>query len=107
MTVAVLAGEPVDLLAGPESGHHRSLSQAEDNLAEAEARLKTLERRLAEATAETDSASLRLEADEPVTEAELEELIRWQEAVLRRTLKARVRVESARAELDALMKQQG
>ena len=94
MTVAVLAGEPVDLLAGPDSGHHRSLTEAEDNLAEAEARLKTLERRLAAATAEVDSASLRLEADEPVTEAELEELVRWRETVLRRTLKARVRVET-------------
>ncbi len=107
MTAAVLAGESVDLLAGPESGHHRMLTEAEENLAEAEARLKTLERRLTDATAEVDAASRRMGADEPVTEAEIEGLIGWRETVLRRTLKARVRVESARAELDALKNPRG
>ena len=107
MTAVVLAGESVDLLAGPESGHHRTLTEAEENLAEAEARLKTLERRLADATAELDAASRRTEADEPVTEAEIEGLLGWKETVQRRTLKARVRVESAKAELDALKSQRG
>ena len=56
MTAAVLAGEPVDLLAGPESGRHVTLAEAEEELAEAKVRLKTLEAHLSAATAAVDDA---------------------------------------------------
>jgi amino acid transporter len=103
MTAAVLAGEPVDLLAGPESGRHVTLAEAEGALTEAKARLKTLEGQLSEATAAVDNARLWAVPDEPEDEAEIEELTRQREAVLRRTLKARARVERAQADVDELV----
>ena len=100
MAAAVLAGESFDLLAGPESGHHESLAEAEEALAEAKARLATLEKRLAEASAVVDAAST---TGGPGTADHVEELDRQREIVLRRTIKARVRVEAAQADVDALL----
>jgi hypothetical protein len=99
MTAAVMAGESFDLLAGPESGHHESLAEAEEALQEAQARLATLERKLAEASAALDDARTSGVSDSADHVAELE---RRREIVMRRTIKARVRVESAQAEVDAL-----
>jgi amino acid transporter len=103
MTAAVLAGEPVDLLAGPESGHHVTVAEAEEALAEAKARLKTMEGRLSEATAAVDDARLWAVPDDPEDEAEIEELNHQRETVLRRTMKARARVELAQAEVDRVI----
>ncbi len=103
MTAAVLAGEPVDLLAGPESGHHVTLAEAEEALADAKARLKTLEGRLSEATAAVDDARLWAVPDDPEDEAEIEELSRQRETVFRRTLKAQARVEAAQAEVAGIV----
>jgi hypothetical protein len=99
MTAAVLAGESFDLLAGPESGHHQSLVEAEEALEEAKARLATLEKKLAEASAALDAARIGDAAD---SADRVEELERNRAIVSRRTIKARVRVESAQAEVDAL-----
>lgn len=103
MSAAVLAGEPVDLSAGPESGLHRSQAEAEEMLAEAEARLSTLEQRLSDTTTELDEAKFWGEADDPDAATYLEEIKRRHEIVLRRTIKARVRVEAAQADVDALL----
>jgi hypothetical protein len=103
MTAAVLAGEPVDLLAGPESGHHVTVAEAEEVLAEAKARLKTMEGRLSEATAAVDDARLWAVPDDPEDDAEIEELNHQRETVLRRTMKARARVELAQAEVDRVL----
>jgi phage shock protein A len=100
MTAAVLAGESFDLLAGPESGHHESLAEAEEALAEAKARLATLEKKLAEASAAVDAAGTTGDSE---SADQVEELTRNREIVLRRTIKAQVRVESAQADVDALL----
>jgi hypothetical protein len=100
MTAAILAGESFDLFAGPESGHHQSLVEAEEALQEAKARLATLEKKLAEASAAVDAARSS-DAAEPADR--VEELERSREIVLRRTIKARVRVESVQADVDALL----
>jgi hypothetical protein len=100
MTAAVLAGESFDLLAGPESGHHESLAGAEEALEEAKARLATLEKKLAEASAAVDAAGTTGDSE---SADQVEELTRNREIVLRRTIKARVRVESAQADVDALL----
>jgi len=103
MTAAVLAGEPVDLLAGPESGRHVTLAEAEEELAEAKVRLKTLEAHLSAATAAVDDARLWAVPDDLEDEAEIEELSRQREAVLRRTLKAKARVETAQTDVDRVV----
>jgi amino acid transporter len=100
MAAAVLAGEAFDLLAGPESGHHESLTEAEEALAEAQARLATLEKKLAEASAALEAA-VAAEGSDPTDN--FENLDRQREIILRRTVKARVRVESAQAEVDAVL----
>jgi len=100
MAAAVLAGESFDLLAGPESGHHESLTEAEEALAEAKARLATLEKKLLEATAALEVA-VATDGSDPGDD--FEDLDRQREIVLRRTIKARVRVESAQADVDALL----
>jgi amino acid transporter len=100
MAAAVLAGETFDLLAGPESGHHESLTEAEEALAEAQARLATLEKKLAEASAALEAA-VAAEGSDPTDN--FENLDRQREIILRRTVKARVRVESAQAEVDAVL----
>jgi hypothetical protein len=100
MTAAVLAGESFDLLAGPESGHHESLAGAEEALEEAKARLATLEKKLAEVSAAVDAAGTTGDSE---SADHVEELERNREIVLRRTIKARVRVESTQADVDALL----
>ena len=100
MTAAVLAGESFDLLAGPESGHHESLTEAEGALSEAKARLATLEKKLAEASAALDAV---VTTGSPDPNDGFEDLDRQREIILRRTTKARVRVESAQADVDALL----
>jgi chromosome segregation ATPase len=100
MTAAVLAGEAFDLLAGPESGHHESLTEAEEALAEAKARLATLEKKLAEVSAALGAA---VSTGAPDSADGFEDLDRQREIILRRTIKARVRVESTQADVDALL----
>jgi chromosome segregation ATPase len=100
MTAAVLAGESFDLLAGPESGHHESLAGAEEALEEAKARLSTLEKKLAEVSVAVDAAGTTGDSE---SADHVEELERNREIVLRRTIKARVRVESTQADVDALL----
>jgi len=100
MAAAVLAGESFDLLAGPESGHHESLTEAEEALTEAKARLATLEKKLAEVSAALDAAITTGGSD---SADGFEDLDRQREIILRRTIKARVRVESAQADVDALL----
>ena len=80
MAAAVLAGESFDLLAGPESGHHESLTEAEEALAEAKARLATLEKKLIEASAALEVA-VATDGSDPADD--FEDLDRQREIVLR------------------------
>ncbi|MEN8234031.1 MAG: amino acid permease [Actinomycetota bacterium] len=101
LTAAVLAAQPVDLLAGPESGDHVTLAEAEDAVEEAEARLHTLERRLV--TIDRDLTAAREELVVGYVDEIIEDLTRERQTVTRRTLKAQARVEMARSERDALL----
>ena len=75
------------------------LRDLDSALEEAKARLSTLEKKLAEASTAVDAARAGLFPD---MADQVEELERNRAVVLRRTMKARVRVESAQAEVDAL-----
>ncbi|MEN8112812.1 MAG: amino acid permease [Actinomycetota bacterium] len=103
LTAAVLSAQPVDLLAGPESGHHVTLADAEDAVEDAETRLHALERRLAGIDRDLAGARERHDAGDSGAAEEVEDLTRERQTVMRRTLKARVRVESARSEVAALL----
>ena len=102
MTAVVLAGETVDLLAGPESDY-ASLGAAEEAFAEAEARLETLESHLAGIDGDIESLRFWAIPDDASVEEQVAELERRRQIVLRRVLKARVKVESARADVDSLL----
>lgn len=101
LTAAVLAAHPVDLLAGPESGHHVTLAEAEDAVEEAESRLRTLERRLS--TIDRDLMAAREGLVDGDVDEIIEDLARERQTAMRRTLKARARVEMARSELEELI----
>lgn len=103
MTAAFLAGEAVDLMAGPESGPPHEVLAAEEAVEEAEGRLESLQRHLDGIDLEIEALSLVEAPDHSDLDAELDHLDRQRETVLRRILKARARVETARTELAGLL----
>ncbi len=103
LTAAVYAGEPFDLLAGPESGHHVSLAEAEAALQAARERREALERALKELDGEIHAARDEADAGNGAAAARMEELLERRETVVRRVLKARARVATGKAEVDALL----
>ncbi len=107
MTAAVYAGEPIDLLAGPESGRHTTLAEAEAALQGAEERQEALEKALRELDDEIRSAHAGAQNGDGEAATRLEDLMERRETVVRRVLKARARVNAGRAEVDALLNGDG
>jgi len=99
----ILAGQLVELDAGPETGDITKVAEAEQAVAEAENRAKTLSKVLDRATsraADLRTGSRRSAADRAKlleAEAEVEE-------VRRRLLKAEARAASTREDLEAVLK---
>jgi hypothetical protein len=102
LTAAVLASESVDLLAGPESGRHQARSEAEESVEEAIARLSALSDRTGQLDEEIKAAAAQLLNDPSGDDAPLSDLEEQREALRRRLLKARARVEGAQSELDSI-----
>ena len=105
MTAGIMAGAPISLETGPDTGMATRLAEAELDADHATARLRALEQQLKRA--EADVAEIQ---DRPVTNndtvlEELDEAERKLERVHRRTLSARVRVDSTQAALEALREQ--
>jgi hypothetical protein len=103
LAVAVMAGAPIDLNAGPESPEHSELLMLEERAEAAEGRLERLERQLEE----TEHAVIRLRSHstlngQPAT-GELEAAEEQLAMFTRRTLKARAVAERARADLQRLL----
>ncbi len=96
---AVLSGQPVDLAAGPETGSHSQLVDAEERVDTARRRARTLAKQLEAVTDEV--ASLR-EQENGATGETAEQLADAEErlaVVERRVLKAQVRLDEAEREL--------
>lgn len=102
LTAAVLAGETVDLLAGPESGRHQARTEAEEAVDEATARLVALSDRGDQIDEKIKAAAAQLFNDLSSDYVPLAELEKEREALRRRVLKARARVDSAQSELDSI-----
>ncbi len=103
LTAAVHAGEPFDLLAGPESGHHLTLAEAEASLAAATNRKEALERSLHELDDEIRALYAQIEAGAAPQPDGLEELLDRREQIVRRILKARARVAANEAEVAEIL----
>jgi len=103
LTAAVLAGESVDLLAGPESGRHQARTEAEEAVEEATARLGALTDRADQIDEQIKAAAAQLFNDLSSDYVPLAGLEKQREALRRRVLKARARVESAQSELDSII----
>jgi amino acid transporter len=104
MTAGVLAGAPVDLAAGPDTRHHTALTAAEERVETARHRLRSLEGHLADL--EQEVAVLRMDAarpDDGEAPARLREREEQMQTVLRRTLKARAKLDAATADLSAIL----
>jgi amino acid transporter len=104
MAVAVVAGSPVDLMAGPESEEHSQIAQAEERVEATERRLARLEEGLSKATAEVET--LRTKAAQEGSdeiEAQLVAAEDHHETVTRRTLKARAAADRAHQELATVL----
>lgn len=104
MAVAVVAGAPVDLMAGPETEVHSQITEAEERLEVTEGRLARLEESLAKAAAEVEE--LKAEAARSGTDeidARLTSAEDQLETVTRRTLKARAAVDRAKQDLATLL----
>ncbi len=102
-SAAVLSGTPIDLVAGPESGDHAQLVEAEERVDAARRRTRTLEKQLAAIGDEVVVAQRQVdngagEAAERLADAE-ERLAE----VERRVLKARARLATAEQELAELV----
>ncbi|NNF68833.1 MAG: hypothetical protein HKN01_03605, partial [Acidimicrobiia bacterium] len=98
VTAAVSAGEEFDLLAGPESGRHFSLVQAEQTLDAARERQEALKKRAEKAAAEL--IQLREAAKvNPALETNVAEIEESLEELRRRVLKAEARVKAAELEI--------
>lgn len=99
----VLAGQLVELDAGPETGDISKIAEAEQALAEAENRAKTLSKVLDRATSR--AADLRTGSRRSaVDRAELQAADAEVEEIRRRLLKAEVRAETARADLEVVIR---
>jgi hypothetical protein len=102
-SAAILAGAPFDLVAGPETERHERLRAAEEIVQVAEHRLRTLQSQRGRLEAEVELRRATPEtSDDDLAAAE-----RRFETLERRILKAQVKVESARSDLDALLNGDG
>ncbi len=100
MAIAVTAAAPFDLAAGPESGEHARLLEAEERFEAATTRLRRLEGQLSES--HEAIARLHHEAGRNGHDlaGELDLAAERLAVVTRRTLKARVVAEQAKLDLD-------
>ncbi len=105
LTAAVYAGEPFDLLAGPESGRHLTLAEAEAALTAARERQASLERNLRDLDEEIQTAAQQAEAGDEAAALAVEGLMESRERLVRRILKARARVATGQAEVEALLRE--
>jgi amino acid transporter len=104
MTAGFLAGAPVDLAAGPESGPPGRLAIAEREAAEARERLAALHKQLDKVAGEI--AELRVRAEESPQRHERRKLADAEkrlEATRRRIIKATAREEAANAAVARLL----
>jgi amino acid transporter len=106
LAIAVIAAEPIDLVAGPESAEHGRLVEAEDRVAAAERRVERLRNELDRV--DTELAGLRVrahwnESDEPPRE--IEGVKERYETISRRTKKAEAVLEQARRDLAATLEE--
>lgn len=104
VAAAVVAGSPVDLVAGPESGEHSQIPDAEERVEAAESRLKRLETQFAKIDGEL--ADLRVKAERNGSEedeAKLDAAEARHTTLTRRLLKARALTDRACAELAELL----
>jgi amino acid transporter len=99
LVAAVMAAETVDLTAGPESGPHADLLQAEERVELLEERLRVFLRQETEAVA--DFERLSAEGDPDLT-GEVQLAHGRVEDLGRKVLRARGRLELAGRDLDAL-----
>ncbi len=101
LVAAVMAGSPVDLAAGPESGPHADLLRAEERLEMVSDRLRVLERQSAEADSDLERL-VEAFAGDPSLKGEVDVARVRVDDLRRRVLHAVGRVEVATAELEAV-----
>lgn len=94
-----MAAEHVDLAAGPESGPHADLLQAEGRLRMVRDRHQVLVRQAEEARSDLERLTEARQSD-PTLTGEVEVAEARVEDLRRRALQAEVRIETAEAELD-------
>lgn len=99
LVAAVMAAEHVDLAAGPESGPHADLLQAEGRLRMVRDRHQVLVRQAEEARSDLERLTEARQSD-PTLTGEVEVAEARVEDLRRRVLQAEVRIETAEAELD-------
>ncbi len=102
VTAGILAGAPIDLVAGPESGTPAQLAAAEEALDDAEARLRALEDERSRIAAEADELRTAAAGRDADLLRRLSQVEIRQARVERRALSARARVDAAKAEIAAL-----
>ncbi len=103
LAAAVMAAAPVELNAGPETGRHGLLAEAEERAETAVERLRTLEVQMAQAEAELDSLRTNGTDQSGPDAAGFEEAEARATSVARRLLKAQGVAELARAEVAKLI----
>ena len=105
VTAALMAGTPVHLTTQPDTGIGRELAEAEEAAEDARRRVSILEKHLADA--EKVVADLEsIPGYSPDRKAQLEVAERRLDQVMRRTLSARARVESAEHRVNDLVESQ-
>jgi len=101
LVAAVMAGETVDLTAGPESGPHADLLQAEERVELLEERLRVFQRQEAEAVADFERLKAASAADESL-DGEVQAARAHADDLGRKALRAKGRLEIATRDLDAV-----
>jgi amino acid transporter/chaperonin cofactor prefoldin len=98
LAAGVMAGGPIDLTAGPESGPHSELLAAEQRADDAAERLRRLERQ--DDRLDAELSRLRAAAAQwPQYQSDIAAAEKRRAALARRIVKARARLETARAEV--------
>ncbi|MCB2224856.1 MAG: amino acid permease [Actinobacteria bacterium] len=100
LVAAVMAGQELDLTAGPESGPLAEAAAAEERLAAARDRLRSLERSAAQAARDRDRL-VEAAVDDPSLQGEVEVAEARVAEAADRVLRGRGRVEAARAAYEA------
>jgi amino acid transporter len=100
LSAIVVAANPVDLVAGPESGGHSAITAAEERVEATEARLKRLEQQLTKVDGQVAELRAEVEHDgSDEAEARLDAAEAKQAMFSRRVLKARAAHDSAKRDL--------